>query len=109
MCATCKYTTASLFLKKSISGCPHELNDLSPVEKADDDIHRIKLKLAPAKIGTTAVFVMIIVQAFTQHQNIYREKIAGSILHFKIDIPNSMGKPVDDHTMERPHNCMDGN
>ena len=56
-----------------------------------------------AEIGSGAMLVMVVVIAFTHHQEVKWQQISGLIFHFEIAVSPAMGKPVDNGAMQWAH------
>lgn len=94
---------------KLVFGHLAEFDHFYPIQYFDDRVKRIKFKLTNREIGPTAKLMMIVVQSFAKHDEVHRKQIAGSVLHLKIDVADTMRKPIDNHSMEWTHDRMDGN
>src|SRR5690606_8790415 len=70
----------------------------------DHQIRRVDLVPTNAtEIGARSVFVVVVVIAFTHHQEVHREEILGCVAHFEVPVAVFMGKPVDDGAVDGAH------
>lgn len=59
-----------------------------------------------AEVGPATKLMVVIMIAFTHHQEIEGQQVSGSIIYFEVYIAKFMGKPIDDGTMHRAHEKM---
>ena len=81
-----------------------KLNYFQLIQKFDHLISRVDLVPAyTAKVGARAVLVVIVVIAFTHHQEINRQEVSGRIPYFKISVTILVREPVDYRAMNWAH------
>ena len=81
-----------------------ELNNATPVQHFNDKVSWIDfVPTNSSEIGSRAIFMMVVVIAFTHHQKVERKEVFRCIAHFEVSISVLMCKPVDDRTVDRAH------
>lgn len=80
-----------------------QANQHKLIHHPHDIISRVDFMPTHAEVGTAAVFVVVVVIGFSHHEKVNRQEVFRGVFLFEIGIAIDMGKPVDDHPVNRCH------
>lgn len=85
----------------------NQFDDTHLIEDPDGDVDRIDLPPLVSEVGGFGAAVVIVVVTLTKHEHIQRKQILGGVFGLEIFVAVFVGKPVDDHSVERAHHRLD--